>query len=934
MRIPLATYRIQFNPSFDFRAGQKIIPYLDELGVSDIYASPIFKARTGSVHGYDIVDHNLLNPELGGTESFERLAVELKRHRLGWVQDIVPNHMAYHHENKMLMDILEKRECSEYFHFFDIDWDPPYENLKGKVLAPFLGRFYGEVLEDGEIQLDYEQGDFLVSYYGLKFSLNTESYQRILGYKITRFKEILGQDKSLFNRLVNIIEDFKKLISKKKSLKMPGADTDRVKTKLRELSANNKQIKKYIRENINIFNGLKGQPESFHLLDDLLSCQFFRMSFWKVATEEINYRRFFNLNEFITLRMEDQTVFDRIHPLIVKLTKQERFTGLRIDHVDGLYDPTDYLEKLRDQTGDVYLIVEKILDPEEELPEFWPVQGTTGYQWLNYVNSIFCETRNEKKFDRIYTSFSGQRTPYQDLLAEKKRLILGKHMAGDIHNLALLIKKNSEYDRHGRDITLYGLKRALVEMLAKFPVYRTYRTEKDFREEDQEFIQNTVKRCKQRMPGFLYEFDFLEKILLSHPEISLSQEEKETWIDSVMRFQQLTGPLMAKGFEDTFLYVFNRLLSLNEVGGNPGLFGISLDRFHRFNKRRTLHWPYSLNATSTHDTKRGEDVRARINVLSEIPQEWRNKIKEWSSINRRKKRRINGDRVPDKNDEYFLYQTLIGTFPFEYREISSFVERIKKTMTKSVREAKVHTAWLKPDTEYEEAFMFFIEELLMRDEDNLFLQEFLPFQRKVAHYGIFNSLSQSLLKITSPGIPDFYQGSELWDLNLVDPDNRRPVDFGRREALLKEITEKAERNITEMIPELLAQKEDGRVKLFLIHRALQARKERSLVFQNGAYIPLQTSGKWSRHVIAFAREYEGLWAISLAPRFLTSLIKEGEFPLGRPVWNDTHVILPEQVCSPWRDVISSKIVEGEKTLPMAEAFCSFPVALLFNQEEP
>jgi (1->4)-alpha-D-glucan 1-alpha-D-glucosylmutase len=606
---------------------------------------------------------------------------------------------------------------------------------------------------------------------------------------------------------------------------------------------------------------------------------------------------------------------------------------LRIDHLDGLYDPTGYLKRLRQRTGDIYLIVEKILNSEEELPVFWPVQGSTGYQWLNYVNGIFCDNRNEKEFDRIYASFSGQRTPYQALLVEKKRLILGKHMAGDIHNLAYLIKKISEQDRQGRDITLYGLKRALVEILAQFPVYRTYRSKKVFRGEDQEYIQKALTRSKQRMPEFLYELDFLEKILLSRPEISLSPEEEDLWINSVNRFQQLTGPLMAKGFEDTFLYVYNRLLSLNEVGGNPELFGTPLDRYHRFIKKRALLWPCSLNATSTHDTKRGEDVRARINVLSEMPQEWRKKLKEWSRINRRKKRMVNGERVPDKNDEYFLYQTLIGAFPFEQRETSSFEERIKKTIIKSVREAKVHTTWLKSDTEYEEAFLEFIEELLKEGEDNLFLQEFLPFQKRVAHYGIFNSLSQTLLKITSPGIPDFYQGSELWDLNLVDPDNRRPVDFGRREAFLKGITKKAERDTAKIIPELLAQKEDGRLKLFLILRALKARKERFRVFQDGAYIALQTGGRWSRHVIAFARKHEGLWAISLAPRFLTSLIKEGEFPLGPKVWNDTHVILPEQVCSEWRDVISERTIQGENALLMAEASRCFPVALLFNKEK-
>jgi len=928
MRVPKASYRIQFNPAFGFREAKKIVSYLDALGMSDLYASPIFKSRKGSLHGYDVVDPNRLNPELGTESQFEGLIRELKTQGMEWLQDIVPNHMAFDYENKMLVDVLENGQSSQYFHFFDIEWDHPYDSIKSRVLAPFLGRFYGESLEEGEIKLRYTKNGLSLGYYDQALPLRLESYVHLLTYRLHLLKKKLGGDHPDYVKLLGILYILKTLPSGEE-VQERYDQIKFIKTTLWELYHNNQDMREFIRENIKIFNGKRGNPER----NELLSEQFFRLSFWKVATEEINYRRFFNINELLSLRIEDEDVFNHTHSLIFRLVQEGKITGLRMDHIDGLYDPTNYLKRIRERAGELYIVVEKILDLEEEPPSEWPVQGTTGYDFLNYVNGLFCKKEHEREFNRIYTSFSGLNVPYAELVSEKKRLILGKHMAGDVDNLAHLMKAISSRDRHGSDITIYGLKRALVEVMAQFPVYRTYIGKGISREMDYAYIAAAIEKAKKSSPGLLNELQFIGRFLLLDFGVYLSEEEKDLWIQFGMRFQQFTGPLMAKGFEDTTLYVYNRLLSLNEVGSNPQKFGISVGEFHHFIEKRSHHWPHSLNATSTHDTKRGEDVRARINVLSEIPREWERNINSWSKTNRRKKRKIHGRSVPDKNDEYFLYQTLIGAFPFDGEgESQIFRERVKQYIIKAVREAKVHTAWLKPDTDYENVFVSFVEEILSPNAGNIFLSEFVPFQKKVAHYGIFNSLSQILIKITSPGVPDFYQGTELWDLSLVDPDNRRPVDFESRGAFLREIREKESGNLLDLINTLLRTREDGRVKLFLIYRALKARNERPEVFRNGAYVPLEVAGRFKDHIIAFARKQGKEWAITIVPRFLTTLIREGEDPFGLEIWEDTHISFPEGIAQGWKNMITGQQVNDGRKLIIGEVLTHFPVALLMKEE--
>jgi (1->4)-alpha-D-glucan 1-alpha-D-glucosylmutase len=624
--------------------------------------------------------------------------------------------------------------------------------------------------------------------------------------------------------------------------------------------------------------------------------------------------------------MEEPEVFEHCHSLIFKLISQGDFTGLRIDHLDGLYDPLEYLKRLKDRTAGIYTVLEKILAFDEDLPANWPVQGTTGYHYLNHLNEIFCMTGNESELNRVYGGFAQVRFERDEILHEKKALIVEHFMTGDVDNLAHLMKKISSKDRGGGDITLHGLRKAIFEVLSFFPVYRTYVSPDSFTGQDRRFITEAVQKARLKNPALTIEINYLAKFLLLKYEDYLSEDEKKAWLNFVMRFQQFSGPLMAKGFEDTLLYVYNRLASLNEVGGNPFRFGISLSEFHDFNRARSENWPHSMNATSTHDTKRGEDTRARINVLSEIPGEWGEHLKTWSELNAKWKSKINGHAVPAANDEYFLYQNLLGIYPYDEFQYPGLVPRIREFMIKAIREAKIYTGWIKPDTAYEEACAHFVEQILDSSADNSFLPDFIHFQQKIAHYGMLNSLSQTLLKICSPGVPDFFQGTELWSLTLVDPDNRLPVDYARRISLLKQVIQNHEK--PGFLSDLIASVQDGRIKLFLTWKLLNARKQHRNLFKDGSYIPLPAEGEFSENVVAFAREENADWAIAIAPRFYTALVEEGQFPLGEQVWRSTSVKLPEGAPQDWEDAITGLKISAKDELRLGAVLSDFPVALL------
>lgn len=918
MRIPLATYRLQFNPHFGFREALEIVPYLAKLGISDVYASPIFKSRSGSPHGYDVVDHNALNPDLGTAEDFEELSRALVAHGMGWIQDIVPNHMSYSYENLMLSDVLERGDKSKYAQFFDVDWEHPVDGLKGRLQAPFLGDLYGRTLEKGEIKLVYSQRGFAVAYYDLRLPLRLKSYAIVLRLELKDLDQRLGENHPDTIALKGIIQEAN------------GEDPDPgLKVRLWDLHERSNEIRSFLDSNLRAFNGEKENPASYDLLDDLLSAQLFRLCFWKVASDEINYRRFFIMNDLISLHTEKETVFDSIHSLLFDLVEKGMITGLRIDHIDGLYNPEEYLRKMKNRLKDRYLVAEKILLTGEALPVSWPVQGTTGYDFLNSLNGVLCDKAKREEFERIYSRFTGSSTSYEGVVYEMKRLMADRHMSGDVDNLARHIKNVLGKDRLWSDITLSGIKKALTELMVLFPVYRTYASPQSFSDRDQGIIREAARRSKERNLDLFNELDFVEHFLLDP-----KADERDSWEKLIMELQQHTGPLMAKGVEDTALYIFHQLLSQNEVGGDPGSFGVSLDEFHRFNEERAKSWPHSMNATATHDTKRGEDARARISVLSENPREWEKHIQSWSRMNEGLKKIVLGGDVPDRNDEYFLYQTMIGAFPFRSDDLPSFRERAGRYLVKAVREAKVHSGWVKQDISYEQAFVSFLEDILESEE---FRKDFRLFQSQVAQHGILNSLAQVLVKMTAPGIPDFYQGTELWDCSFVDPDNRRPVDFKRRKMYLDEMAKREETNIKGLLEELLASKEDGRIKLFLIYRVLKARQKNADLFAKGTYVRLGIEGAIAKNIVAFAREHEGAWALTIAPRLTTALAaKEGTLRINFPGWHipgDARIILPKNAPSFWMNAITDKQVRGKGAIPLYEALEHFPVALLLGRGE-
>ncbi|MBW2431344.1 MAG: malto-oligosyltrehalose synthase [Deltaproteobacteria bacterium] len=934
MNIPTATYRLQFNPDFGFQNAARLISYMEDLGISHIYASPIFKARKGSPHGYDGVDPNQLDPDLGSSEEFEKLTGVLQKHGIGWLQDIVPNHMAYDYENRILRDVLENGPSSEYYHFFDITWDHPDEGMHGRLLAPFLGRRYNECLENGEIKLSYNAAGFAVIYYDLKLPLRMASYLDILGHQTERIKVRFGGEDAAFARLRDLLDNLASLSSPLD----PAGHRNQVrsiKETLWDLYCSSSTIKKFVDENLRRFNGDRSGGGRYDLLDQILSRQMFRLCHWKVACEEINYRRFFDIDDLIALCQEKEAVFDHTHALLTKLVVDGIVSGLRIDHIDGLRDPTQYLRRLRHRFGDVYVVIEKILEPTERLPEFWPVQGTTGYEFSSMVNGLFIQRHNENKITEIYTCFSRQQNSFESLAVASKRKVLESQMAGELDNLAGLIKRLSARTRAGRDFTMKRLKEALAEILIRFPVYRSYIDPEILRKADIRYIRSAVELSGLHRPDRRPELAFLQRLLLGEFANELAGDGSENDLlhrEMTARFQQLTAPLMAKGVEDTALYAYNRLLSLNEVGDQPNRFGCRLAAFHAFIKKRAKKWPHAMSNSATHDSKRGEDVRARLNVLTEIPEEWATILKHWHGINRHKKKRPNGREMPDTNDEYLLYQTLLGIFPLGDFETSALIERIRQYMIKAAREAKVHTSWLNPDEAYEAALSSFVEAILSASDENQFLKAFLPFCQNVACYGIYNSLSQSLLKITAPGVPDFYQGTELFDFNLVDPDNRRPVDFEKRKRYLAEIMNSFSSDPLHLIRELITDRRSGRIKLFLIAQALRTRNEYAALFQDGSYVQLAAAGRYKAHVIAFSRIYKNRCSITVVPRFLTGLIKENQNPLGDRVWGDTKIIFPQKTASRWRNIFTEEILSADATFKIGDILQHFPCALLLRED--
>ncbi|MFZ5512712.1 MAG: malto-oligosyltrehalose synthase [Pseudomonadota bacterium] len=951
-RVPRATYRLQLNREFTFTQAADIVPYLAALGISHVYVSPILKARPGSSHGYDIIDHGTLNPELGSAEDFERLVDSLQRGGLALMVDVVPNHMGVMGaDNGWWLDVLENGPASAYARFFDIDWEPLKDELQGKVLLPVLGDHYGRVLEAGELQLRFDaaRGEFSVHYHDHRFPIDPREYPAIITCDVERLVRRLGEDHPLIAELQALAASFSHLPARGETDKIAERSRDKEvhKRHLAALYQRSADIALFLDENVAQLNGTPGDAASFDGLHELVKRQAWRLAYWRVASDDINYRRFFDINDLAGLRMEDEAVFEATHRFLFELIDQGKVEALRIDHPDGLYDPGEYFRRLQRRLGwtdeagtgrlPAYLVIEKILAEYERLPQDWPVHGTTGYRFANVVNGLFVDTAAEGKLERIYARFVGERLRFDELVYQCKKLIMNAALAAELNVLANRLSRIALASRHTCDFTVNSLRQALAEVTACFPVYRTYVTPAGVSDQDRRYIDWAVAVAKRRSPaGDVTVFDFVRDVLTLDIARGRSEEFRAAVLACAMKVQQFTAPVTAKGIEDTAFYRYHRLVSLNEVGGDPRTFGFTVNAFHGANQDRGRNWPHTMLATSTHDSKRAEDLRARIDVLSEMPAGWKIALRRWSRINRSKKREVNGVPAPSPNDEYLLYQTLIGAWPLgavDGAALEQLRGRIEAYMLKAVREAKLHTSWVTPDQDYEQALLDFVRALLEPSERNLFLADFATVIPRLARLGCYNSLGQTLIKLTVPGVPDIYQGTELWSFNLVDPDNRRPVDYALRRQLLERVSAVLElgEGRTAALRALLEAPEDGAVKLYLMRAVLALRARHEALFRHGDYLPLAATGSRAEHVCAYGRSHRGHTLVVLVPRLCSRLCgEEAHPPVSEAVWGDTRVEVP---AAAYRNLLTGETVEADTrgprpALALARVLESFPVALL------
>ncbi|CAO3402148.1 malto-oligosyltrehalose synthase [Azospirillum palustre] len=914
--IPRATYRVQLNGEFGFDRTAAIADYIARLGVSHLYASPYMKARPGSTHGYDIVNHNELNPEVGDQNDFRDLVEALKRNGLGQILDFVPNHMGVGgSDNEWWLNVLEWGPESPYAGYFDIEWESDYRYLQGKLLVPFLGDQYGAVLVSGglDLRFDPETGSFAVwAYDSHKLPVRPQDYGTILG--------------SDHPDLERIGDAFAHLAyARPHQIARAGVQ----KAELATLVATRPDVADAIAQRLSVFRGYQGEIDSWGHLHELIGRQNWRVAYFKVAADDINYRRFFNINELAGLRMDEPELFDVAHRMVLGMVADGTLDGIRIDHIDGLIDPKGYCERLvAASSKPFYLVVEKILARHERLREDWPIDGTTGYEYANLMGGLFVDPKAEEAFTRLYGDFIGRRDNFEEVVRQCKIRIMESEMASELNVLSRKAARIARSNPATADFTANILHQALKETIARFPVYRTYvdgGVPSDLDRRDIDWAISQARRVEQGPDGSVY--DFLQRLLttdlVAAPKSGYSHRQVTRF---AMRFQQYSGPVMAKGLEDTAFYRYNRLVALNEVGGHPDHFGVSVSAFHRANQDRARNWPGNMLASTTHDTKRGEDTRARLYALSEMPEEWERQVQTWSRLLRARRGDVEGTAPPDRNDEYLFYQLLLGAWPaeltgasvdrIEQPAMTAFAERIVGAMTKSMREAKVHSTWAAPNEAYEGAVVSFIHDALDVTRRNAFLESFLPFQASLARIGMVNGLAQALLKLTSPGVPDIYQGCELWNLSLVDPDNRLPVDYDACRTLLEEVEGLVEHGA---VAGLLERWTDGAVKLAVTRQALAVRGEMPEVFSTGEYLPLEATGERADHVVAYARRTGDATVVVAVQRLVGQL---GE----KPDWGNTAIPLPRG--TGWRNRLTGAEVEGGDAVMAATLFADLPVALL------
>jgi (1->4)-alpha-D-glucan 1-alpha-D-glucosylmutase len=954
-RIPLSTYRLQFNRSFTFRQAAEIVPYLAALGISHCYASPYLRARPGSMHGYDIIDHHQLNPEIGTTEDYDHLVSALQENGMGQILDVVPNHMGVMGcDNAWWLDVLENGETSAYADFFDIDWEPLKDELQGKILVPVLGDQYGTVLDRGELRLsfDREKGELSIFYFQHRFPVNPREYPRILTSAADEFQHRAAADNEDLLEFQSLISAFSHLPGRAETAPEQRAerirDKEIHKRRLAALCARSPEIVRLIENAVERVNGLAGDSTSFDSLHELIKSQAFRLAYWRVAADDINYRRFFDVNDLAALRQENQPVFSHTHEFVLELLRQGKLDGLRIDHPDGLYEPQQYFQRLQWGTGadrgrvkTYYIVAEKILTGAEHLSEDWPIHGTTGYDFSSLVNALFVDPDGEESMTQAYCSFIGEPIDFKELVYECKKLVMDRSLNSELNVLANHLSRIALADRHTCDFTLKSLRDALMEIVACFPVYRTYVTEQRVSDDDRNYIVEAVECAKAKSTSAdTSAYDFIGDVLLTRRAAGHPRFYADSVVHFAMRFQQYTSAVMAKGLEDTSFYRYHRLASLNDVGGDPLRFGVAPEGFHGEIQYRATRWPYGMVATSTHDSKRSEDVRARINVLSEMPERWQEQVTRWHELNRVHKLAATGE-IPSLNDEYLLYQTLVGAWPMGDASDSAseqFAERITDYMMKAVREAKEKTSWANQNCEYESRLTGFVTALLASEE---FRMDFIPFQRRVSYFGMLNSLAQIVVKLTVPGVPDVYQGNELWEFSLVDPDNRRAIDYPARQKVLRQLQASSpleDSGLPEYAQGLTGSMEDGRIKMYVTWKALSLRNQQPDVFQHGAYLPLQVTGKNAKHVLAFARRLRDSNLLVVVPRLCVRLLgNQLRPPTGADVWQETAIQLPDSMGTSFRNVFTRELVSAEPdnrcaALKLSSVLGAFPVAILVGDQ--
>ncbi|MFZ1416478.1 MAG: malto-oligosyltrehalose synthase, partial [Defluviicoccus sp.] len=920
----------------------------------------------GSEHGYDIIDHNAINPEVGDGESFAAFCGALSAHGMGQILDFVPNHVGiFGAENKWFLDVLTWGEDSQYAGYFDIDWRPAKPELHGKLLVPLLGDAYGVILSGGEVklQLDDSNDGFSIWYYDNRLPLTPGTFGRILRPAIERLLRGGNADPARDGRLALLAAGFGEL--RRPARTRPArlsryALAERLRGDLAEALRNDPGLREHVDAVIAEINGVPGEPASFWRLHQLLEAQHYRLAYWRVAAEEINYRRFFQINDLAGIRVEMPEVFDALHRLVFQWIDEGRVHGLRIDHIDGLFDPRQYLERLqkrfrqgRAETGAegeparLYVVVEKILAQHESLPADWPIAGTTGYEYLNAVNALFVNPQAEAALSQCYQNFVGTVPPFQETAYGGRKLAMEQELASELRVLANEINHLTESNWFTRDFTLVGLRQALREIVACFPVYRTYVDWHGIRADDRRDLDWAVAHGRRRSDrSDLTIFDFLLSVLTTDIGCGHAPPLNQREVHRLaMKFQQYTGAVMAKGVEDTAFYLYNRLISLNEVGGDPTRFGTTTGAFHRSQQNAARHWPHAMLSTATHDTKRGEDVRARINGLSELVEEWAEGVQRWSTQNRRHRLEVNDAPAPSENDEYLFYQALLGTWPTELmadREpdaaaVSTLRMRMREFMLKAVREGKARSSWINPDAAYEEALMHFVDRALEVSGRNPFIDAFSAFARRVARMGVINSLAQTTLKLTLPGVPDVFQGCELWNLSLVDPDNRRPVDFGERAEKLRELRQDWRKGIeAAWLAGLLADWPSGRVKLFVTWRLLEARRALPALFEGGSYRPIATEGERADNLYAFQRTRDDSAVLVIVPRLVAPWTElPDRWPIGPTPWHGTHVLVPEpDAADSWHNVFTGAPLapgegcdDGSVRFAAAELLSTFPIGV-------